>query len=56
MHGKPDKSEGDHAYARKHRLHLQKGRKVGCTATGIVKELLKYVVLIVPYLDAENLH
>ena len=47
---KPDKPEGDHAYSRKHRLHLQKGRKVGCPATGIVKELLKYVVHSSPFL------
>lgn len=32
----------DHGYARRRRVHLQRGRKIGCKATAVVKELLRY--------------
>ena len=43
-----DDKQQEHTYSKKHkhRFYVQKNRKLGCSATIIVKELLKLVLLI----------
>ena len=38
----------EHNYVRRHRNYIQKGRKIGCPATAVVKELQRYAVTIRP--------